>query len=102
MQLGRVIGQVVASIKDPELTGLRLLVVQGLNEHLRAEGTPFVAVDGIRCAGPGDVVYLVTKRDAAIALGDRPPVDATIVGYVDEVTVESVPGGPVEKVNKNG
>lgn len=88
MKLGKVIGQVVASVKEPSLEGLRLLVVQGLDEHMQSRGAPFVAVDGIRCAGPGDMVYLVFKRDAAIALGDRPPVDATIVGYVDASRVE--------------
>ncbi len=96
MQLGRVIGQVVATVKDPEIEGFRLFVVQGLDEHLQPYGKPFVAVDGERCAGPGDLVYVVEKRDAAIALGDRPPVDATIVGYVDEVAVERTPGGPIE------
>ncbi|HUU01871.1 MAG TPA: EutN/CcmL family microcompartment protein [Myxococcota bacterium] len=96
MRLGKVIGRVVATIKDPELEGLRLLVVQGLDQNLRPSGEAFVAVDGIRCAGPGDVVYLVMKRDAAIALGDKPPVDATIVGYVDELAVEEEPGGRVK------
>ena len=98
MQLGRVVGQVVASVKDPSLEGHRLLVVQGLDEQGGDVGRPFVAVDAARCAGPGDVVYLCLKRDAAIALGDKPPVDATILGYVDEVAVETEPGGPVRIV----
>ena len=96
MQLGKIIGQIVATVKDPNLQGLRLMIVQGLNQELAPTGRPFVAVDGIRCAGVGDVVYLATKRDAAIALGDKPPVDATIVGYVDEVSVEVSPGGPLK------
>jgi len=87
MDMGRVIGQVVATVKDPNLTGLRLFVVQGLNEHLQPKGKPFVAVDSIACAGQGDVVTLTFKRDAAIALGDQPPIDACIVGFVDESTV---------------
>jgi len=90
---------VVATIKDPNLKGLRLLVVQGLDDQCKNVGEPFVAVDGIHCAGPQDVVYLVMKRDAAIALGDKPPVDATIVGYVDQVAAEEYPGGQV-KINK--
>jgi len=87
MDLGRVIGQVVATVKDPTLTGFRLFVVQGLDERLQPKGKPFVAMDGIACAGLGDVVTLTFKRDAAIALGDRPPVDACIIGFVDESTV---------------
>jgi len=94
VRLGRVIGQVVASVKDPALEGYRLFVIQGLNEQLAPDGAAFVAVDGIRCAGPGDLVYLVEKRDAA--LGDGPPVDAAIIGFVDEVAVEQTPGGPVK------
>jgi ethanolamine utilization protein EutN len=95
VQLGRVIGQVVATIKDPALEGLRLFVVQGLDEHLRAVGRPFAAVDALACSGPGDLVYFVQKRDAAIALGDRPPIDAAIIGFVDEVAAEQTPGGPM-------
>ena len=95
MRIGKVIGQIVATVKDPTLSGMRLFVVQGLNENLEAVGKPFAAVDGINCAGPGDLVHLVLKRDAAIALGDKAPVDATIVGFVDQVAVERSPGGPV-------
>jgi len=91
--LGKVIGQVVCTVKDPSLEGLRLLVVQQLDQKLGPLGRPMVAVDGIRCAGPGDVVYLVGKRDAAIALGDVPPVDATIVGYVDQLAAEDESSG---------
>ncbi|MBN2498894.1 MAG: EutN/CcmL family microcompartment protein [Deltaproteobacteria bacterium] len=100
MQLGKVIGQVIATVKDPSLEGMRLFVVQGLDETLSPTGKPFVAVDGVRCAGPGDVVYLCFKRDAAIALGDAHPVDATILGFVDEVAVEQEPGGAM-RVIKN-
>ncbi|NMB73829.1 MAG: EutN/CcmL family microcompartment protein [Myxococcales bacterium] len=96
MIVGRVIGQVVATVKDANLAGLRIFVVQPLDAQLRPAGKPLAAVDGIRCAGVGDVVYLATKRDAAIALGDKPPVDATIIGYVDESAVEREPGGRVE------
>ncbi len=102
MQLGKVVGQVIASVKDPALEGLALFVVQGLDERLAPIGKPFVAVDAARCAGPGDVVYLCFKRDAAVALGDKPPVDAAILGYVDEVSIEERPGGPVRVVPKPG
>lgn len=101
MQIGKVVGQVIATVKDKSLEGLPLFVVQGLDEHLDAVGKPFVAVDAARCAGPGDVVYLCFKRDAAVALGDGPPVDAAILGYVDEVSVEERPGGPVRVAKKH-
>ena len=92
MQIGRVIGQVVATVKDPALTGYRLFVVQLLDELMQPKGKPFVAVDGIRCAGQGDVVTLTFKRDAAIAMGDIPPIDACIIGFVDESTVSGGDG----------
>jgi len=92
MDIGRVIGQVVATVKDPNMTGLRLFVVQGLDELMQPKGKPFVAVDGISCAGQGDVVTLTFKRDAAIAMGDRPPIDACIIGFVDESTVSNKDG----------
>ncbi len=98
MKIGRVEGQVVATIKDPSLEGFRLFVIQALDEKLKEIGKPFVAVDGMRCAGPGDLVYFVQKRDAAIALGDKQPVDATIMGFVDRVFAEKTPGGPVVSV----
>ena len=97
MQLGRVIGNVVATIKDPNHTGVRLLVVQKVDERLEPLGKPLAAVDVGVGAGPGDVVYLVFKRDAAIALGDKPPIDAAIVGYVDEISAERKPGVPAKR-----
>ena len=42
-----------------------------------------------------DAAVKPSKRDAAIALGDKPPIDACILGYVDEVESEDAPGGPM-------
>ena len=92
MNIGRVIGQVVATVKDPSLTGYRLFVVQCLDEKMQPRGKPFVALDGIACAGQGDVVTLTFKRDAAIAMGGFTPLDACIVGFVDESTVSDSDG----------
>ncbi len=96
MQLGRVIGQVVCTVKDPGVQGVPIYVVEMLDERLRPVGKPFAAVDHLRCSGPGDLVWLCFKRDAAIALGDKAPVDAAILGFVDEVSLEREPGGPME------
>ncbi|MHA1973814.1 MAG: EutN/CcmL family microcompartment protein [Candidatus Hodarchaeales archaeon] len=88
MKLGKVIGNVVASVKDPGLDGLRLLIVQGLNEDLKPKGKPYVAADGIYTAGPGDVVYVVSKKEAAFAISNGLiPIDECIVGFVDEYNV---------------
>ena len=110
MQLARVIGTVVASQKYEGLEGVKFLLVQPLDHALRALGAPCVAADTVR-AGPGELVYPVGSREAALALETWfVPVDLTIVGIVDDVAVdaaghgaessssrfETVPGGLTE------
>jgi len=86
MQLARVIGTVVATIKYEGLEGVKFLIVQPLDKRLRPEGRPVVAADGVAMAGPGDVVYVVASREAALALPEPfVPVDHAIVGIVDAV-----------------
>ena len=89
MYLGRVIGSCVATQKVEALAGLKLLVVQPLDRTLASRGRPEVAVDTVR-AGVGDLVYLVGSREGAQALDDAfAPVDAAIVGIVDELDTDS-------------
>ena len=88
MKLGMVRGSVVASVKDPGMTGMKLLIVQPLTEHRIASGSCVVAADAVHQAGEGDVVYFVSSREAAEALQPRfVPVDHAIVGIVDDVEV---------------
>lgn len=88
MQLARVIGTVVASQKYEGLEGVKFLLVQPLDHAGRAVGGPSVAADTVR-AGPGELVYTVGSREAALALETWfVPVDLTIVGIVDDVGVE--------------
>jgi ethanolamine utilization protein EutN len=85
MYLGRVIGTVVAERKYEGLEGMKLLVVEPLDHTGKATREPEVAVDTVR-AGHGDLVWLVGSREAALAL--EPwfvPVDAAIVGIVDDI-----------------
>jgi ethanolamine utilization protein EutN len=85
MYLGRVIGSVVATRKSEGLEGKKLLLVTPLNHKLERVGDDQVAVDTVR-AGRGDLVYLVGSREAALALDPWfVPVDAAIVGIVDDV-----------------
>ncbi len=89
MYLGRVTGTVVAERKYAGLEGRKLLLVQPLDEQLAAVGGPQVAVDTVQ-AGPDDLVYLVGSREAALALEPSfVPVDAAIVGIVDQLNVET-------------
>jgi ethanolamine utilization protein EutN len=93
--LGRVIGTVVATRKYEGLEGAKLLVVAPLNHRMEAAGEPQVAVDTVR-AGRGDLVYLVGSREAALALDPWfVPVDAAIVGIVDQLDADgSTRAGP--------
>jgi ethanolamine utilization protein EutN len=88
MKLGKVRGSVVATVKDPGMSGMRLLVVQPLSKDQTAEGDCVVAADAVNQAGPGDLVYFVASREAAEAMEPRfVPVDHAIVGLVDGIEV---------------
>jgi ethanolamine utilization protein EutN len=88
MYLGRVIGTVVATIKYTGLEGYRLLVVEPIRADGAPAGEPHVAVDATQ-AGVGERVMCVASREAALACDPTfVPVDAAIVGIVDDVQVE--------------
>jgi ethanolamine utilization protein EutN len=85
MFLGRVIGKVWASRKDPSLSGIRLLVVEPIDHHHKKTGDPFVAVDVVN-ASDGETVYWVGSREAPNAMPDKyGPVDAAVVGIADRI-----------------
>ena len=85
MYLGIVKGNVVAERKASGLEGKKLLLVQPVDDQGKETGDLQVAVDTVQ-AGPGDVVYLVGSREAALALDPWfVPVDAAIVGIVDGI-----------------
>jgi len=85
MYLAEVIGTVVAERKVTGLEHCKLLLVQPLDEDKKPAGAKQVAVDTVR-AGPGDFVYLVGSREAALACEPTfVPVDAAIVGIVDDL-----------------
>lgn len=89
MNLGRVIGNVWATRKVETLKGRRLLIVQPLTFDRRDAGDPLVALDTMD-AGKGDYVIYVSSTEATIPF--RPaltPTDATIVGVVDSVDLET-------------
>ena len=86
MQLARVLGSVVATEKAEGLEGVRFLVIQPLDKHQEPTGGTVVAADAVQMAGPGELVYFVSSREAAEALPQRfVPVDHAIVGIVDHV-----------------
>ncbi len=86
MLLGRVIGTVVPAMLVDELSNTPLLWIQPLDREGQPEGDPLVCADGTRMAGPGQVIYWVASREAALTLDPWfVPVDDAIVGLVDDV-----------------
>lgn len=89
MKIGRVIGNIWATRKDENLSGLKLLVVQPLNLlNDQPIDTPIVAADIIG-AGVGEkILYVGGSSARGAAGGSHIPVDATIVGIVDDQEVD--------------
>ena len=93
MQLARVIGSVVATMKDARLDGHRLLLLQPVSPGSAqvVSGRTLVAVDATG-AGVGEHVFFVRGKEAAFAfLPAEPPVDACVVGIVDSCDVAGAP-----------
>ena len=83
MQIALVVGDVVASIKDPNLVAHKMLVLQPITPERTPVGRTLVAVDAVG-AGVGEHVFFVRGREASFPfLPAEPPVDACIVGIVD-------------------
>ena len=87
MKLGRVTGSVVCTRKDSSLEGVKLMLLQPLDEHGKPQGEQIAACDAVQ-AGVGDLVFFEGGREAALALENVfNPSDATIIGIVDAVEV---------------
>ena len=83
MQIARVIGDVVASMKDANLSAQKLLVLQPVTPDRQAAGRTLVALDAVG-AGVGEHVFFVRGREAAFPFYPaEPPTDACVVGIVD-------------------
>jgi len=87
VQLARVIGDIVVTIKDDNLHGLKLMVLQPLAPDGSAVGRTLVAVDAVG-AGVGETVFFVRGKEASFPFyPTEVPTDAGIVGIVDEIDV---------------
>jgi ethanolamine utilization protein EutN len=83
MQLARVIGTVVATVKNKSLEGRKLLVIQSLNAELKAQGAPMVAVDAVG-AGKGELVFWCRGKEASFPFKrEDTPTDCTVVAIID-------------------
>ncbi len=86
MQIGRVVGTVVATQKHRRFEGAKLLLVQPLNLDGTPRGNAVLAVDGVGAGVREQVLIVLEGRAAVEALGRAwTPVDAAIVGIIDRI-----------------
>ncbi len=88
MKLGRIVGTVVSTKKDPKIEGLRLYLVQDITLDL-AERDSFVVAADAMGAGVGEVVLYASGSSARQTdiTQDR-PVDAVVMAIIDEMTID--------------
>jgi microcompartment protein CcmK/EutM len=90
MLIARVVGTVVATQKHRKFEGAKLLLVQPLNLDDTPRGATLLAVDGVGAGVDEKVLIVLEGRAAGEALGKKAaPVDAAIVGIIDQVTVDA-------------
>ena len=88
MILAKVVGTVVATRKDPRLVSSKLLIARPMDPKGKPEGNYVVAIDTVD-AGFGETVLIVSGSSARMAAGLKDcPVDAAIVGIVDEIEID--------------
>lgn len=89
MQIARVVGTLVSTRKHPKFIGAKLLLVQPLNPDDTPRGTPLLAVDGVGAGVTEKVLVVLEGRAAGEAVGQKgAPVDAAIVGIIDQVEID--------------
>ena len=83
MQIARVIGNVVSTVKNESLHAKKLMIVQTLDADLQPKGTPMIALDAVG-AGVGELVFWCRGKEASFPFKrDDTPTDCTIVGIID-------------------
>lgn len=86
MKLGKIIGTLTPAVVYDGLEGMPMLVMQPLDKHSKPVKTPVIAADPTRMAGPGELVYYESSREAALACDPWfVPVDHAVIGIVDDV-----------------
>ena len=89
MNLAIVIGSLWATQKDPSVAGMKMCVIQPLDQQRNPFGKPLIAVDPENQCGSGETVFYVDSGDASqIREGHEMPSDATIVGIVDSLSTD--------------
>lgn len=100
--LARVTGRLVATTRYEGLDGVRLQWIQPLDEAGSAMGGQLVACAAVD-VGPGDLVHFVDGREAALACPETfVPVDAAVIGFVEQASVGGVDLARVEDSSGEG
>ncbi|MBI3543882.1 MAG: EutN/CcmL family microcompartment protein [Deltaproteobacteria bacterium] len=87
MLVGKVIGTVVSTRKDPKLEGLKMLVVQTTDLAGTPKGGQVVAIDSVG-AGVGEIVLCASGSSARQTESTtNRPVDTVIMAIVDTIEV---------------
>lgn len=87
MFLARVVGRVVATVKDPALGEKKILILQPIDKKGRDQGQKILALDSVG-AGAGETVYCCRGREASYAwYPNEVPTETTIVAIVDQIHV---------------
>jgi ethanolamine utilization protein EutN len=88
MQLGRVIGRVWSTAKNPALEGQRLLIIQPVTPELKPAGKPLICADAVG-AGAAELIYWCRGKESSFPYLPREvPTDNTVVGIIDELHVD--------------
>jgi microcompartment protein CcmK/EutM len=85
MVLGKVVGTVVASRKEPTIDGLKLLLVRACDVDGTPSGGPVVCVDAVGAGLDEVVLYCAGSSARQTEVTQNRPVDATIMAIVDEI-----------------
>lgn len=85
MELGKVVGQVVSTVRDPGLPNLTFLMVDIVDPKGKVILAGQVAADTLG-AGEGEIVLLVRGSSARMIMEGKMPLDLSVVGIVDQVT----------------
>jgi microcompartment protein CcmK/EutM len=89
MNIGKIVGTVVATRKDENLVGSKLMVTQPLDLTLKPKGEAIISVDTVG-AGVGELVIYIRGSVGRFATGKtNAPIDSAIVGIIDELDVDT-------------
>lgn len=89
MILGKIIGNVVSTVKEPGYESRKILIVQPVDPSGEPKGPSFLAVDTVK-AGPGDTVLVIEEGGSARMILEEPEtftIKAVIAGIVDQISM---------------